>query len=179
MPGSSRFFGPDMVADLHADMPGLHASRQLGAGGIDVLQRHLAKRLQPPISAAAHFQRSIVKDLRNFQCLFGRPVDTKTAPAWRRSLADRRPAGPDSSSRTAGSQHDLLDAAELAVAQHDHAFPAAQVLEPGPVRRAEARREIGPRFGKEMGMDVDGRHAYDLPGWTVPQFLHRRSSSLP
>ena len=67
----------DMVADLYANVPGLHASAHLGAGGIDVLQRHLTKRLEAAIGATAHFQRSIVEDARNFQRLLRRPVVRK------------------------------------------------------------------------------------------------------
>ena len=74
MPGSSRFLLPDVIADLHADVPGLHASRQLGAGGVDVLQRHLAKRSQSALSLAAHFKRGVVEDARHLQRLFGRPM---------------------------------------------------------------------------------------------------------
>ncbi len=64
--GIVEIFRTDVIADLHADMPGLHASREFGTGSIDVLQRHLAKGFEPPMSAAAHLQCGIVKDSRNF-----------------------------------------------------------------------------------------------------------------
>ena len=43
-------------------------------------------------------------------------------------------------------------------------FSVAEGLHPGPVGRAEASLKVGPGFWKEVGMDVNGLHAYALPG---------------
>jgi len=134
---------PDMIADLHPDMPGLHASREFLTGGVDILQRNLAKRLQPSIAAATKLERSVIKDFRNLQRLLCRPVIRKQHGCGGDHLqVDPLPIQLLNSNRYIPTI--LVNPPELAVPQHDHAFAAAQLLEPGPVGCAEALGQIGP-----------------------------------
>ena len=46
----------NVIANLHAQMPRLHASAKLLASGINILQRHLAKGFQPALSRGCKAQ---------------------------------------------------------------------------------------------------------------------------
>ncbi len=80
----------------------------------------------------AHFQRSIVEDARDFQCVVRRPLVRKQN--WRcgnHLQVDALPVKVFQSKRWIPAH--LRNATELAISQHDHRFAVAEVLYAGPV----------------------------------------------
>jgi hypothetical protein len=69
-----EIFLPDVIANLHAQMPSLHAASEFFARRIDILQRHLAKGFQSTFSPAAEFECRIVKQSRAIECVFHRAI---------------------------------------------------------------------------------------------------------
>src|SRR5579872_361483 len=64
----------NVIADLHAQMPSTHASAQLFAGCVDVLQRNLTERLQTSLSVRAQLKRRVVKEAGAVQRVLRGPV---------------------------------------------------------------------------------------------------------
>jgi len=52
----------DVVADLDPAVPGRHGPVELAAGGVGVLQRHLAERDEPVRRLRGDLQREVVED---------------------------------------------------------------------------------------------------------------------
>src|SRR5712692_4408972 len=64
----------NMVADLHPDVSSSHASAELFACCVSILQGHLTKRFQPALSFGAKFKRRIVEQLRAIERVLHRPL---------------------------------------------------------------------------------------------------------
>jgi hypothetical protein len=136
-------FITDVIADLHAQVSGAHRTRQLFAGGVDVLQWNLAQRPQSSFSTAAHFERNIVEHARAIQCMLrlaaigeenrGRAdhleIDAITVHVFETDVCV--PAGRG-------------NPPEWAVAKHDHCFAWSRMFDPGPIRCAETGGQVRP-----------------------------------
>ncbi len=95
----------DVIADLHAEMPGAHAASEFGAGSVNILQRHLAERAQSSFAASAEFQRRVVKNASAIQRLLRFAVVGKKHGRGGNDLMSLRRRDPFASRRTFASQH--------------------------------------------------------------------------
>ena len=165
----------DVVADLDARVARRQAPVQLRAGRVRVLQRHLAERDQPVV-AAGDRQGQVVEDAGEFDRLVGRAVVAEEDRGRRDHLPvdavgvhvalaqGRVPAGG-------------VDAAELAVADHDDRLAFRLHPQPGPAVAAAGRGEVRPALGYDVGVHVDHRGHQPLPRCTSPQLPQVRAFS--
>ena len=119
-----QVFVAHMIADLRAHMAVFHATRHLSASQVDVLQRHLAQRLQTGGMRRTHFQSQIIKPP-------GRGVGL--GGGFQITEQDRRGAqnlhihiiAIQFLHPAAGGPERVIDRAKFLVAQHDVAAPGA------------------------------------------------------
>src|ERR1700721_4614272 len=70
-----EIFVSHVIADLHAKMASTHASAQFLARSVNILQRNLAKRLQPLLPLRAKFQGRIIEKLCTIQRVLYRALE--------------------------------------------------------------------------------------------------------
>ena len=171
-PGIVEVAVADMVADVHPDVARVPGPADLGARGIDVLERRLAERSEAGRIVGAHLRRPVVDEPR-----------PRNGRGHRRVVAEQdRCRGDHLDGHTvlvhrgqAGRRipQRRSDRPELGVGDHDEAGAVAVVAQPRRVVLAE-EGTIGPGdLGKEVRVYVD---LHDLPGCTAPQFEHVRAS---
>ncbi len=152
-----EIFLANVISDLHAQMPRAHAAREFLARRVNILQRNLAQRFQPALPFRAEFERRVVEQLRAVERMCHGALIRKQHRRSREYLHldtvavhltqtnVRIPAGG-------------IDVSEKAIADHDLGFARLGVLDPRPVGRAVASREVRPVAREEMIVDVNDWH---------------------
>jgi hypothetical protein len=146
-----------VIADFDADMPGVHAASKLRAGRVNILQRHLAQRLQSSLASVAHFQSGIIKQARTFQGTLRLTVVREK----NRSRGNYLPVY-SVAIHLLETHTDVPAirgyAPEFALPDHDYGFAGFGVLYARPVRRAKSRRQVRPGLREKMRVDVSDWH---------------------
>jgi hypothetical protein len=163
----------DVVADLDAAVPGLDGPVELAAGGVGVLQRHLAERDEPLRCLGRDLQREVVEDRRGG----GGGVRGLVVGEEDGGGGEHLPVDAVAVHRRephVGVPRVVGDAAERPVAQHDRRLGRPV----DPQRRLVARAgQRGPPVGHVVGVDVgDGVHT-PIIGRPAP-IRHRRTALL-
>ena len=182
-----EIFIADVIADLHAEMSGAHAASEFDARGINILQRNLAERAQSSFAASAELERRIIKQAGAVEGVLRFAVIGKKNRRGGNNLMIYAVAIHllEADIRIPASRGDLP---KNAVANHDRGFAGLGVFDPRPIGRAEARREVRPRFRNEVSVNVGDWHWFfqlstryffaGFPGWVSPQFGHTRNFSF-
>jgi hypothetical protein len=147
----------DVIANLHANMPGAHAASEFGAGSVNILQGHLAERAESAFAASTELQRRIIKYSSATQGMFRFTIVAKQHRRDGNDLVGYAVAIHffQARIRIPARRRDMT---EHPIADHDHSFTRLGVLDRRPIRRAESRRKIGPRFREEVCVNVDDWH---------------------
>ncbi len=132
-----------MIADLHAEMAGAHATSEFSTGGINILQRHLAQRAQSAFAASAQLQRGVIKKPSAFQRVLRLAIVGKKHRRRGNDLMIHAVAIHlfEAHVRIPTRRSDM---AKYAIAEHDHGFAWLRVFDRRPIGRAESRRQVRP-----------------------------------
>ena len=150
---------PDVITDFDSHVPGAQTARQFRAGRVNILQRHLAQRLQSSVAPPAHFQSCIIEKARAFQRVLRFAVVSEKHRSGGNNLLV------DSVAIHLLQTHTYIPAcriypAKFPVAQHDYGLAGFGVLDPWPIGRAEARRQVRPGLWKKMRVNVGDWHLH-------------------
>src|SRR5580658_2496555 len=124
-------------------MSGLHATAEFLTGRVNILQRHLAKGFQPALSPATKVKCSIVEELRAIKCMFHRTLIRKQYWRGRDDLQVNSITVhfPEPNLRIPTRR---INMTEESISHHNVGLPRLGVLDPRPVRRAIACRQVRP-----------------------------------
>lgn len=155
---------PDVVADLDSPVPVGHASVELAAGGLRVLQRHLAERHESSRVVSGDLKGEVVEDRRHLGGLLRRPSVREEHGRGRDHL-DVDPVVVHVGQASFGVPAGVADPPELARADHDRRLGGGVDAQRGPVGAADGLGQVGPSAGDvvRVGVDDRRRHAGGQP----------------